>query len=214
MNSSNYRFTLDVHCAQSQVSVPALLGDTGRVLHISLTDGGVPYIITDGCLAELSIKRPTGTYIKQFCIIEDNTTIKYDFSTNEYTAAVEGIHDCEITLYGADGTQLTSPRFSMVVSSRAVNSDDINISDEDVTTIENIVLAEAARVDAEEARVVAESDRVAAEEAREERFNNYIYEGIGLPIVDTSDNGKFLRVVGGEWSADDIETYSGETEMV
>lgn len=166
MNYSTYRFSLDVNSTQAQVSIPTPLGDTGRVWCISLTNGGTPYTIEDGCLAMVSIKRPTGTHFEAFCIIENNTTIKYSFAQNENTAVAEGIHDCQVTLYDAEGTKITSPRFSMVVSDRVVNSDDINITDEDMSVVDNMIAREAARSAAEEARVSAESARVDAESVR------------------------------------------------
>lgn len=182
MNSSTYRFILDLHSTQSQISLPVTKGDTARVLEISLSDGGLPYIIEDGCLAKLEIKRPTGTFIEEFCAIERNTTIKYPFSQNENTAAVAGVHDCSVVIYDADGHKVGSPRFSMVVSENVVNSDDINLSDEDKSAIDAMIAsmasieageqsrinAEAARVIAEEGRVDAETARVSAEAAREE----------------------------------------------
>ena len=137
MNSSVYRFTLDMHSAQSQISIPAMLGDTGRTLRINLSDGSKPYSIADGCLAKISIKRPTGTRLEDFCTIEGNTTIVYHFGEN--TCAVEGIHDCDITLYGLDGNIITSPRFTMVVSERVVKSDDIVVKDEDRTAMDAIL---------------------------------------------------------------------------
>ena len=161
MNSSNYRFTLDMHSAQSQISLPALLGDTGRTLYISFSDGGKPYFIEDGCLAKISIKRPTGSSLEEFCTIENNTTVVYPFANNENTCAVEGIHDCDVTLYDLEGKKITSPRFTMVVSERAINRDDITLSDEDQTAIDAIIVAEAARQ-------VAENERVANETKRQE----------------------------------------------
>lgn len=137
MNSSIYRFTLDMHSAQSQVSIPAMLGDTGRTLRINLSDGSNPYTIAEGCLAKISVKRPKGTRLEDFCIIENGTTIVYPFGQN--TCAEEGIHDCDVTLYGLDGNVITSPRFSMVVSERAVNSDDIEITKEDRTAMDAIL---------------------------------------------------------------------------
>ncbi len=166
MNSSNYRFMLDLHSTQSQISLPATRGDTARVWYISFSDGGVPYIIDNGILAKLEIKRPTGTHFEAFCAIEKNTTVKYDFSQNEYTAAVEGVHDCSIILYDGNGNEIASPRFTMVVSDRVVNSDDINITDEDQAAIGAIMAAEASRQTAEAARVNVEAERVTAEEAR------------------------------------------------
>lgn len=174
MNSSIYRFMLDLHSTQSQISLPVMLGDTARVFYISLADGGVPYIIEDGCLAMLSIKRPTGTFIKAFCVIEKNTTIKYDFAQDEITkktAVVEGVHDCEVTLYDAEGKILGSSRFSMVVSDRVVNHDDINLSDDDITAIDAMIAAEVSRQQAEEGRINNEAERVKAEEQRVIVFN-------------------------------------------
>ena len=175
MNYSTYRFSLDIHSTQSQVSIPVTLGDTGRVWCISLTNGGSPFIIEDGCLAMVSIKRPTGTFLEEFCTIENNTTIKYAFAQN--TAIVDGIHDCQVTLFDAEGQKITSPRFSMVVSERVVNRDDINISDDDRTTVDNMIAreaersaAETARVNAEAARVNAEAERNEAEAARKSAF--------------------------------------------
>lgn len=138
MNSSIYRFTLDMHSAQSQVSIPVMLGDTGRTLRISLSDGGKPYTIAKGCLAKITIKRPTGTRLEEFCTIEKCTTIVYPFSAN--TCAVEGIHDCDVTLYGLDGAVITSPRFSMVVNERVVKSDDIVLTPNDITAVDAVLL--------------------------------------------------------------------------
>ena len=166
MNSSIYRFSLDLHSAQSQISIPVLLGDTGRSLHISLSDGGNPYFIADGCLAMLSVRRPSGTKLQEFCAIENNTTIVYSFDQNENTAAVEGIHDCDITLYGVDGRKIGSPRFSMMVSERVVPADDIVITDEDKSVIGAMIDAETSRQTAEALRVNAEASRMTAEEAR------------------------------------------------
>lgn len=168
MNSSNYRFTLDLHKTQSQVSLPITLGDTARVLHISLSDGSIPYVIEDGCLAKIEIKRPTGTHLEAFCAIENNTAIKYDFAQNENTAAVEGVHDCAVILYHADGGVIGSPRFTMIVSDRVINSDDIDRKDEDVLVIDAIIKAEAERQTAEAERKTAEIVRNEAEQRRSE----------------------------------------------
>lgn len=160
MNSSNYRFMLDLHSTQSQISLPTTLGDTARVWYISFSDGGTPYIIDDGVLAKLEIKRPTKTHLEAFCAIENNTTVIYDFSQNENTAAVEGVHDCSIILYDSAGHKIAAPRFTMVVSDRVVNSDDINITDEVRTVIDAMIAEEAARQAAEASRNIAEAKRV------------------------------------------------------
>jgi hypothetical protein len=166
MNSSVQRFTLDMHSAQSQISIPVMLGDTGRTLRISLSDGSNQYAIADGCLAKISIKTPTETHIEEFCTIEDNTTIVYPFS--EYTCETEGIHECDVTLYGLDGKVITSPRFTMVVSERVINSDYVVISTDDRTAVDAMLAKEAERQYAEKGRVSAESARAEAEAFRAE----------------------------------------------
>lgn len=163
MNSSIYRFTLDMHSAQSQISIPVLLGDTGREWHINLSDGGKQYIIADGCLAMISVKRPTGTHFQEFCAIKDNTTIVYKFEQNTNTAAVEGIHDCDISIYGLDGAVITTARFTMVVYERAIPVNE-TLSDTDVTLYDAILKKEAERQAAETQRVENETARLEAGE--------------------------------------------------
>lgn len=163
---SNHRFTLDIQKLHSQVAVPVSLGDTAKTFYITLKDGGQPYYIATGCLAMLSIKRPSGTFLQAFCAIEDNTRIKYDFSENIYTAVEEGVHDCELTLTTPDGLQLSTSWFNMVVYQRVVNFDDINIPDEDRNSIDAMLVKEAERQEAERLRIEAETERVNAEDKR------------------------------------------------
>lgn len=209
MNSSNYRFTLDLQSNQSQVSIPVILGDTSRAFHISLTDGGIPYTITDGCLAKLSIKRPSGTYLEEFCTIENNTTIKYPFEQNTNTAAEGGLHNCDVTLYGLDGKQIASPRFAMVVSDRVVNRDDINITDEDQTAIDAMIAAEATRAEAERARVIADTERQTALDEAIERVNTL--------VSLTASKMKEISLLASAWEGEEspysqVVTIDGVTE--
>lgn len=137
MNSSNYRFSLDIHSRQSQVSLPVMLNDTGRSLYISLSDGGEAYHIADGCLAVFVAKKSDEKTITNSCIIEGNTTIRYDFTAQ--TATAEGITNCEIRLYGADGRLITSPRFIMVVDERVLFGEDHYVSEDENTTFDTLV---------------------------------------------------------------------------
>ena len=166
MNSSTYKFLLDLHSTQSQIALPVTKGDTARVFLIRLADGGVPYVIEDGVLARLEIKRPTGTHISHFCAVESNRTVKYDFAQNINTAAVEGVHDCEVILENAEGARIASARFSMVVSDRVVNNDDIVLTDEDVTAVDAMLAEEIKRQAAETERRANETVREANEADR------------------------------------------------
>lgn len=166
MNSSFYRFILDVQSVQSQISLPVSLCDTARTLYISFTDGGKPYAIETGCLAKLTITRPSGSKLHEFCAIEGNASVVYPFEQNPYTASEEGIHECEVSLY-RNGKQITSPRFTMVVSDRVVNKDDNNgIDDESIGIIDDICRCEQERRQAELEREEAETIRIASEEGR------------------------------------------------
>lgn len=156
MYSSTYRFTLDLHSTVSQISLPVTIGDTNRAFNIRLADGGLPYTIEDGCVAMITIKRPGGTALAEFCPVERNTLISYNFSQNSNTAAEEGIHTCEIILYDSKGDILASPWFTMIVTGRAAKKDDIPISDENRTFIDGIVTEELERREAELAREKAE----------------------------------------------------------
>ena len=166
MYSSHFRFTLDLQKTQSQVSVPVTRGDTARSWLISFRDGAAPYALPDGTLAKLEIKRPTGTHIEEFCPIENRSAVRYSFSQNTNTAAVEGIHECAVILFDGEGNIIGSPRFMMIVSDRVVSSDDINLSDEDKLIVESMVTEEASRQRAEAERINAESARIAAEAQR------------------------------------------------
>jgi hypothetical protein len=177
MNSSIYRFTLDLHSTQSQISLPVTRGDTARAFHITLADGNMPFYIADGCLVGIAIKRPTGTRLEEWCKIEKNTTIIYEFSQNVNTAAVEGVHYCSVTLYDAEGKKIASPKFTMVVSDKVSNYDDIVLTDEDTLLLESIIDSEASRrvaenerADAEGKRAKAEGERALAESKRVEEY--------------------------------------------
>lgn len=178
---SDYRFTLDLHKTQSQISIPVTLGDTARKLYISFSVKGVPYVIKDGCRAVFSAKKADGTTLFNDCIIEDNMTVRYDFTAN--TATAEGITDCRILLYGANGRLLATPRFIMVVDKKVVYDDEIAVSDSERISIDNMMLAETARVNAEAervasemARTTAENDRVSAESVRAEAESQRLSE--------------------------------------
>lgn len=174
-----HKFTLDCKKSQSQVSIPVRENDTAIKLFITLQDGREPFYIEDGCISAIFIKKSDGTICENACIIEDNRTIRYDFT--EGTANVEGINDCEVRVYSADGTMLTSPRFIMVVTNRVLSDD--KITKDERTIIDNILLSELGRVTAENsreeeetARRENEAKRVQAEGDREDTFSKKIDE--------------------------------------
>ena len=143
MEYSKYRFNLDMQSYISQVSLPVRQYDTGIVLRINLTDGGVPYIIKDGCRAVFCARKADGNPLMNDCVIEKNTTICYELT--QQTTSCSGVVDCEVRVYGADGNLITTPRFILVIDSRVVHDEDFPLSQSEQTVLDNIILSEAKR---------------------------------------------------------------------
>lgn len=112
MNYTEHKFTLDTHSTVSQVSLRVKKGDTARRLLIHLTERGYPYHISKDCYAVFTANKPDGKVVFNNCSIED-CVILYDFT--EQTVAAAGQMECEIILYGANGKQLTSASFNIIV---------------------------------------------------------------------------------------------------
>jgi hypothetical protein len=177
---SAYKFNLDLHSSQSQVSLAVKQGDTDRSFEITLSDGGEAFILPAYCVAVLLIKKPYGRTYSSGCIIEHNSVIKFEFDENVTTDP--GINICELAVYGADNELIASPSFTMIVSERAVNTEEITVATEDVNKFDEIYSSEATRLENEErredneygvdgtgkteGRVYAESQREDAEKSR------------------------------------------------
>ena len=192
MNFSTYRFTLDLQKHQSQVSIACFRYDSAIKLIISLTDGGNPYFIAEGCSAKLYGKKADGTPIVHNCILEGNTKdgytkIVYDF--NELTASEIGIVECKIRLYQGANEIITAPRFNIVVDERLVTESDLDLGEDaylykqDLESLDEII-------GNEEQRKANEAQRVANEESREARLSavengkvDKVTTSIGFPVV-------------------------------
>ncbi len=167
MNRSTYRFTLDLQKHRSQMAVAVFAHDSAVRFIISLTDGGNHYSIEEGGRAVFYGKRPDDIPLCHNCMIDDTGRVIYDF--NDQTAAIEGITQCQIRIYGKDGELITAPRFIIVADERLVYDEDIEkLEDSPLAALDAIQFAEIDRVVAEKAREEAEKGRVEAEEARTE----------------------------------------------
>ena len=109
---TEHKITLDVHQTVAPVAVRVKKGDTGRRLKIHLAERGHPYHISEDCYAVFTAKKPDGKVVFNNCSITD-CVIGYDFTAQ--TVAVSGLVDSEIILYGADGKQITSASFHIIV---------------------------------------------------------------------------------------------------
>ena len=167
MNNSTYRFTLDLHRHDSQMSIAVFRYDNAVTLNISLTDGGKRYEIEEGSYAIFYGKRADGTPLIHKCELKSNTEIIYNFRNS--TTACCGVVTSQLRLYSADKKLITAPKFTIVVESRVVTEDDPELPEVDEDTqsaLDEIFLTENERRFAEEARVIAEEDRAAAEAER------------------------------------------------
>lgn len=184
MKFSTYRFTLDLQKHQSQLSIACSQYDSAIRLNISLTDGGNPYFISDGCSAVLYGKKPNGTPIIHNCMIEGNTRIVYDF--NELTASEIGVVNCQIRLYKSGKELITAPRFIIVVDERLVQDVDIDLGEnaylykKDVAVLDEIISSEQQRVE-------NENQRIANEATWEGRINN-IAESVNGKVDKVTDS--------------------------
>ena len=141
MNSSVFRFTLDLQEAQSQVYIRVKRGDTRRKWSISICDGGFPCkLAPDVMMATLYISRPTGTTLEAACEVVDNEII-YNFTEN--TAVVTGLHSCQIVMIDNAGQSIPTPNFNMEVSASNVG---IEGTDEDTTEVSAILMPRLAYV--------------------------------------------------------------------
>ena len=150
MNCTDYRLSLDIFKTASQTTLPVKQGDTAYRLCVTITANGTPYRITEGCYARFTAKKPDTNSIDNDCSIENNT-IYYEL-TPQTTAAI-GIVECEIVLYDAEGGQLATPHFNILVDKKVYNGEDIKSSSENEvlkSIAENAIRAETARDEAQE----------------------------------------------------------------
>lgn len=192
---SAFKFNLDLHSSQSQVSLAVKQYDTDRSLEITLSDGGEAFILPEHCVAVLLIKKPNGDTYSSGGIIKNQSVIKFDFG--KAVASEPGINRCELKIYSVDGI-IASPSFTMIVSDRVVKTEDISIPEGDAHEFDEIYVSEAQRIASEaqrnsneygadgtgnnggrvyeetqrmireDARVDAENDRADSETARKE----------------------------------------------
>lgn len=130
MNAIKYRVSLDMFDTLSQATIKAKKCDSACQIHITLTEHGKIYNISEGCYATFNAKKSDGTFVYNDCTIEGNTIV-YDFGAaiDEdgicQVSAREGIVECEVTLYTANSEQLTSPRFTLFIDGTVYNGEEI-----------------------------------------------------------------------------------------
>lgn len=137
MIDSITRITLNLQETNTMVSIRAKRGDTGRKLLIHLSDGSIPYHISDDCYATFTAKKPDGTKINNACTIENNV-IEYEFT--EQTCTAVGTMKAEIRLYGADAKMITSACFLVNVYDTVFRDGDEVGSETEMNTLDDLIL--------------------------------------------------------------------------
>ena len=159
MNASIYRISLDIQSAFANVALDAKRADTGRKIHITLTDGGFPYQISPECYAVFTATKPDGNKVFNHCTIEGNTII---YKITPQTVAAVGMAECEIKVYGADDHLLTSACFNLVINEPVVDEDDEIESETEVDALTHLI-SEATTAIYESKETTKEAREVLAE---------------------------------------------------
>lgn len=130
MNVLNYRISLDMFDAVSQITIKAKKGDSACRINITLTENGKIYHISEGSYATFQAKKFDGNFVDGKCTIENNTIV-YDFTSSidkdgvAQISACEGIAECDVTLYNDKNEKLTSPRFNLFIDGTVYNGEEI-----------------------------------------------------------------------------------------
>lgn len=124
---ATYSFSLDIHKTGSQMMLQTKEGDTGRRIRITLMEDGKPYKIASDCYAVFRAEKPDGTVLYNDCSIENNEIY---YTITQQTLASMGILECELTLYGSDNVQITSPHFGIIVDETVQTDGEIESTNE------------------------------------------------------------------------------------
>jgi len=136
MKTTNYKITLDMTKTQSQISIPVPQNDTARRLYVRLYHNGKHFTLPNGVRAVLAAVKADGTVLYNDCLIENQSTIRYDFT--EQTTAAPGELKCQLRVYGRDGALITSPELSVVVYENVFPASTV-VSSNEFTTLNHLI---------------------------------------------------------------------------
>lgn len=136
MNDSRISISIDVSQSTSPVRVMCKQGDTGRVMHISLTDGGYPYIISPDCNAIFTALKPDRNVIREPCTIE-NGIVVYEFTAQ--TCSVPGKMMAEIRICGEGDKYLTSASFQLIVEKTIYSKEETGGTESEITYLDQLI---------------------------------------------------------------------------
>lgn len=207
MTNSYYKISLDINNHGSYISLKAKKGATGRILHITLTDGRKPYVITSDCYAVFTAKKADGNILYNECSIIGNT-IAYAF-TPQTTAAV-GQADCEIRLYGADSKLLVSARFALIVEDTVYSDSELE-SKTEVTALTSLIARSIALLSGVSVGTVEITDEQIAALSGEDGKNAYEYAKDGGYTGTEEEFAAKLATPAYTYGTEDL--IAGESEL-
>ena len=163
MGKSIYTICLDLQNVDSQTTLYAKQGDTDRIIHFTLRDGGKAFELKDTDILVLSTITPGGKTIEESVEIKNGTAV-YEFS--EYLTASIGAMNVELRIY-SEGKNVISASFTLVVEAR--NGVAKSVTEQDSFTALDTVYAQAQKAieDAEIATTSAYNASVRANAAAE-----------------------------------------------
>lgn len=136
MNQSNYWISLDINKIHSQLTLSLKQGETGRRIHISLTEDGRPYQIGEGCYAWLQAKKNNSINpMSHPCTIENNKVV---YTVLPDTTSATGRIDCEIVLCSQEEQIIISASFSINIYN-TVFSEIEDENKEEISTLTKLI---------------------------------------------------------------------------
>ena len=127
MNDAYDYLTLELCSALSPVLLRLHKNDSARRVVFRLREDGRDYRIAPGTTAVFRAKKPDGTVLFNACTIDGQTVV---YRTTTQTTAAPGLLECELTLYGGEGNQLTSARFRAIVEDTLYSDSEVESEDE------------------------------------------------------------------------------------
>lgn len=128
MEKHKNKFTLDVSGQKSLKYVDAKKGDKGaRMLEITLTSNGEPYMVAEGCTVQFRCTKPSGKIVLNPASLSGGTVVA---NLTEQVLAEEGMTLADIAIMDPDGNRLSSCTFVIRVYDSAGEGEDIESTNE------------------------------------------------------------------------------------
>lgn len=198
MQPITYDLRLDAERNGSQASIVVKQNDRrARLLRLRLFSEATPLAMVPGMVAVLRAVKPDETILFNDCEIDGNT-LKNEIT--QQMMAAPGRVVCEVAVYGADSSVITTPRFDVYVESLVYDDGAIESTDEYTGLTEAMTRLAALEVGV----TAAEEDREEAEQERKE--NEAEREALYEEIRETYESGGFD---GADAAIEIVETITG-----